>query len=49
MTDQIQKILDRYRGENPGVLTNLAGMLTRGGLVGTGRMTILPVDQGFGM
>ena len=25
MTDQVRKILDCYRSENPGVLTNLAG------------------------
>lgn len=47
MTDQVRKILDCYRGENPGVLTNLARMLNHGRLAGTGRMIILPVDQGF--
>ena len=47
MTENVRKILDCYRGENPGVLTNLARMLNHGRLAGTGRMIILPVDQGF--
>jgi class I fructose-bisphosphate aldolase len=47
VTDQLRKILDCYRGENPGVLTNLARILNHGRLAGTGRMIILPVDQGF--
>ena len=47
MTDQLRKILDCYRSENPGVLTNLARILNHGRLGGTGRMIILPVDQGF--
>ena len=47
MTDQVCKILDCYRRENPGVLTNLARILNHGRLGGTGRMIILPVDQGF--
>jgi len=47
VTDQVRKILDCYRSENPGVLTNLARMLNHGRLAGTGRLIILPVDQGF--
>src|ERR1044071_7909881 len=47
VTDQVRKILDCYRSENPGVLTNLARMLNHGRLAGTGRLVILPVDQGF--
>ena len=47
MTNQVRKILDCYRSENPGVLTNLARILNHGRLAGTGRMIILPVDQGF--
>ena len=47
MTEQVRKILDCYRGENPGVLTNLARILNHGRLAGTGRIIILPVDQGF--
>ena len=47
MTDRIREILDWYRGENPGVLTNLSRLLNHGRLAGTGHMVILPVDQGF--
>jgi fructose-bisphosphate aldolase, class I len=47
MSDRIREILGWYRGENPGVLTNLSRMLNHGHLAGTGRMVILPVDQGF--
>ena len=47
MTDNVRKILEGYRSENPGVLTNLARILNHGRLAGTGRMIILPVDQGF--
>jgi fructose-bisphosphate aldolase, class I len=47
MTDRVGEILSWYRSENPGVLTNLARMLNHGRLGGTGRMIILPVDQGF--
>ena len=47
MTDRIREILSWYRSENPGVLTNLSRILNHGRLAGTGRMVILPVDQGF--
>lgn len=47
MTARIRQILNFYQGENPGVLTNLARLLNHGRLGGTGRMIILPVDQGF--
>ncbi|HVA67931.1 MAG TPA: class I fructose-bisphosphate aldolase [Candidatus Binataceae bacterium] len=47
MNNRVREILDFYRSENPGVLTNLARMLNHGRLGGTGRMVILPVDQGF--
>jgi len=46
MSDRVQRILSHYRGENPGVLTNLARMLYHGTLAGTGKLVILPVDQG---
>jgi len=45
--NRVREILDWYKGENPGVLTNLARMLGHGTLANTGRMVILPVDQGF--
>jgi len=44
---RVREILDFYRSENPGVLTNLARMLNHGRLAGTGMFVILPVDQGF--
>ncbi len=47
MSPGIRESLHDYRGENPGVLTNLARLLNHGKLAGTGRMIILPVDQGF--
>ena len=46
MTERVQQILAGYAGENPGVLSNIARMLNHGTLAGTGRMVILPVDQG---
>lgn len=47
MTDRVREILSWYQSENPGVLTNLARLLNHGRLAGTGKMIILPVDQGF--
>ncbi len=47
MTDRVREILGWYRGENMGVLTNLARVLNHGRLGGTGKLVILPVDQGF--
>ena len=46
-TKIVQKILSNYEGETPGVKANLARMLMQGKLGGTGKMIILPVDQGF--
>ncbi len=46
-TKTVQKILSMYEGENPGVKAKLAAMLMEGKLGGTGKMIILPVDQGF--
>jgi len=47
MNDRIREILSWYTSENPGIRTNLARMLNHGRLAGTGKMVILPVDQGF--
>ncbi len=47
MTPKIQEILKHYQGNSPGVLTNLARLLMSGRLGGSGRLVILPVDQGF--
>ena len=47
MTGRIREILDNYQSESSGTLANLARLLNHGALAGTGRMVILPVDQGF--
>lgn len=47
ITRKVKEILDGYEGETPGTKANLAKMLMHGRLGGTGRMVILPVDQGF--
>ena len=46
-TERVRQILSWYASDSPGVLTNLARMLNHGTLGGTGKMVILPVDQGF--
>ncbi len=47
MTDTVQKILSHYQSDNPGTRANLVRLLTHGRLAGTGKLVILPVDQGF--
>ena len=47
ITKHIKKILSQYESDNPGVKTNLARILMSGKLSGTGKLVILPVDQGF--
>lgn len=47
MTDAVRRILDNYASENPGTKGNLARILNHGRLAGTGKLVILPVDQGF--
>ena len=47
MTPRVREILSWYGADNPGVLTNMARMLNQGKLAGTGKLVILPVDQGF--
>ena len=46
-TERVQEILSRYESDNPGTKTNLARLLNHGRLAGTGKLVILPVDQGF--
>ncbi|PTQ11654.1 fructose-bisphosphate aldolase [Sphingomonas oleivorans] len=46
-TPTVKKILDYYESDNPGTKANLARILTQGKLGGTGKLIILPVDQGF--
>ncbi len=47
MTERVREILSWYGSDNPGTLTNLARLLNHGRLGGTGKLVILPVDQGF--
>lgn len=47
ITKPVKKILSYYEGETPAVKLNLARFLCSGRLKGTGKMIILPVDQGF--
>ena len=47
ITQLVKRILDWYESDNPGTKTNLARILGHGKLGGTGKLVILPVDQGF--
>ena len=47
LTSRVREILSWYSSDNPGVKANLARMLLHGTTGGSGRMVILPVDQGF--
>ena len=47
LSERVKQILSWYSSDNPGTLTSLVRMLNHGTLAGTGRMVILPVDQGF--
>lgn len=47
MSERAKEILSWYGSDNPGTLTNLARLLGHGALASTGRLVILPVDQGF--
>ena len=46
MQERIREILGWYGSDSPGTLTNLARLLNHGALGGTGKLVILPVDQG---
>jgi class I fructose-bisphosphate aldolase len=46
-TDRVKQILSWYGSDNPGTKTNLYRLLMHGQLAGTGKLVILPVDQGF--
>jgi len=47
MTERVREILGWYSSDTPGTRSNIARMLNHGRLGGSGRMVILPVDQGF--
>lgn len=47
LSRKVKEILSNYESDNPGTKANLARILMNGRLGGTGKMIILPVDQGF--
>lgn len=47
VSQKVRKILSNYESDNPGTKAKLAQMLMHGKLGGTGKLVILPVDQGF--
>ncbi|MCW5774442.1 MAG: class I fructose-bisphosphate aldolase [Rhodospirillaceae bacterium] len=47
ITPRVKRILENYESDNPGTKANLARLLMQGRLAGTGKLVILPVDQGF--
>src|SRR2546423_4186289 len=46
-TGRVREILSWYHSDNPGTKTNISRLLNHGRLAGSGRLVILPVDQGF--
>ncbi len=47
ITPQVAALLSAYESDNPGTKSKLASILMHGALGGTGKLLILPVDQGF--
>ena len=47
LTERVKTILSHYESDNPGTKANLARILMQGKLGGTGKLLILPVDQGI--
>jgi len=47
MSDRVKEILSWYESDNPGTLANIRRLLGTGTLADTGKLVILPVDQGF--
>jgi class I fructose-bisphosphate aldolase len=47
MGTRVKEILSWYASDNPGTRANLARLMNHGRLGGTGKLVILPVDQGF--
>ena len=46
-TERVKEILSYYPSASPAIKANLARLLNHGRLAGTGKLVILPVDQGF--
>lgn len=47
ITPKVKKILANYESDCPGTKSKIAQLLMHGKLGGTGKLVILPVDQGF--
>src|SRR5580693_836625 len=47
ITRKVKEILSWYESDSPGTKASLARLLNHGRLGGTGKLVILPVDQGF--
>ena len=47
LTNNVKQILSYYESDCPGTKAQIARILMRGKLAGTGKVVILPVDQGF--
>ena len=47
ITPIVKEILSHYESDNPGTKNNICRILMQGKLAGTGKIIILPVDQGF--
>ncbi|MGA0533423.1 class I fructose-bisphosphate aldolase [Hansschlegelia sp. KR7-227] len=47
ITPRVREILSWYESDNPGTKGNIVRLLMTGKLAGTGKLVILPVDQGF--
>ncbi|MBI1777245.1 MAG: class I fructose-bisphosphate aldolase [Proteobacteria bacterium] len=47
LSQRVKKILANYESDTPGTKANLARILMNGRLGGSGKLVILPVDQGF--
>src|SRR5260370_26262720 len=47
ITQKVNEVIDNYGSDCPGTKTSLARILMHGGLGGSGKVVILPVDQGF--
>jgi len=47
ITRKVKEILSHYESDNAGTKNNIARLLMHGKLGGTGKLVILPVDQGF--
>jgi len=46
-SERVREILSWYGSDSPGTKANIARLLNHGALAGTGKLVILPVDQGF--